>query len=49
VARWYAVGPQRRAEAQTRADRAAQISATAREQAEQLAEAEVDVGVRPDV
>jgi hypothetical protein len=37
VARWYAVGLQRRAEAQTHADRAAQISAAAREQAEQLA------------
>src|SRR5262245_59685438 len=37
VARWYAVGLQRRAEAQTQADRAAQVSQAAREQAEQLA------------
>jgi hypothetical protein len=37
VARWYAVGLQRRAEAQTQADRAAQVSAVAREQAEHLA------------
>ena len=37
VARWYAVGLQRRADAQTQADRAAQVSAAAREQAEQLA------------
>jgi hypothetical protein len=43
VARWYAVGLQRRAEAQAQADRAAQISAAAREQAEQLArEAELE-------
>jgi spermidine/putrescine-binding protein len=42
VARWYAVGLQRRAEDQAKADRAAQISQAAREQAEQLArEAEV--------
>jgi hypothetical protein len=42
IARWYAVGVQRRAEAQARVDRAAQVSAAAREQAEQLArEAEV--------
>jgi hypothetical protein len=37
VARWYAVGLQRRAEALAQADRAAQVSAAAREQAEQLA------------
>jgi hypothetical protein len=37
AARWYAVGMQRRAEAQTQADRAAQVSALALEQAEQLA------------
>jgi hypothetical protein len=37
VARWYAVGLQRRAEDQANADRASQISAAAREQAEQLA------------
>jgi hypothetical protein len=37
VARWYAVGLQRRGEAQTQTDRAAQISAAAREQGEQLA------------
>lgn len=37
VARWYAVGLQRRAEAQTKADRAAQVSQAALEQAEQLA------------
>jgi hypothetical protein len=42
VARWYAVGMQQRAEAQTQADRAAQASGVAREQAEQLArEAEI--------
>jgi hypothetical protein len=37
VARWYAVGLQRRAEAQVQADRAAQVSAAASEQAERLA------------
>jgi hypothetical protein len=37
VARWYAVGLQRRAEDQTKADLAAQVSAAAREHAEQLA------------
>ena len=37
VARWYAVGLQRRAEDQAKADRAAQVSQAAREQAEQLA------------
>jgi hypothetical protein len=37
VARWYAVGLQRRTEDQAKADRAAQISAVAREKAEQLA------------
>jgi hypothetical protein len=37
VARWYAVGLQRRAEDQAKADKAAQLSAAAREQAEQLA------------
>jgi hypothetical protein len=37
VARWYAVGLQRRAEYQAKAARASQISAAAREQAEQLA------------
>ena len=42
VARWYAVGLQQRAEDQAKADRAAQISAAAREHAEQLArEAEI--------
>jgi hypothetical protein len=37
VARWYAVGLQRRAEDQAKADRAAQLSQAAREQAKQLA------------
>ena len=37
VARWAAVGMQRRAEQQAQAERAALVSATAREQAEQLA------------
>jgi hypothetical protein len=37
VARWYAVGLQRRAEAQTQADQAAEVSQAAREQAEQVA------------
>jgi hypothetical protein len=37
VARWYAVRLQRKAEDQAKADRAAQVSAEAREQAEQLA------------
>jgi hypothetical protein len=37
VARWYAVGLQRRAEAQTQANRAALVSQAAREQAEQVA------------
>jgi hypothetical protein len=42
VARWYAVGLQRRAEDQAKVDRAAQVSQAAREQAEQLArEAEI--------